>query len=263
MNVTATEVLGADLLTSRRLHQRRPAQENRALVAHDDGLVAHGRHIGPARGTRAHHHRHLRDALGRHVRLIEEDATEMVAVGKHVVLLREKCPAGVDEVDARQVVLFGDFLRPQVLLDGHRVVGAALHGRVVGDDHALHALHTTDACDDARCGRVAVVHPEGGELPDLQEGRAGIEQLRDAVARQELAARGVFGPRRLPAALGHLRHFRPQVLDQSPHRIHVGAKLRRLRIYLCLQCLHLCLLPTVMRPLATILRSTASSSARY
>ena len=100
MNVTATEVLGADLLSRRRLYQRGASQENRALVAHDDGLVAHGRHIGPARGARAHHHRHLRDALGRHVRLIEEDTTEMVAVGKHLVLLREKCPARVDEVDA-------------------------------------------------------------------------------------------------------------------------------------------------------------------
>ena len=139
-------------------------------------------------------------------------------------------------------------------LTGHRVVGAALHGRVVGDDHALHALHTADACDEARRGRVAIVHPEGGELADLEEGRAGIEQLRDAVARQELAARGVSGPRRLPAALGHIRHFRPQVLDQSPHRLRIGAELRRLRIYLCLQCLHLRFLPTVTRPFATILR---------
>ena len=42
--------------------------------------------------------------------------------------------AGVDEVDARQAVLLGDLLRAQVLLDGQRVVRAALDGRVVGDD---------------------------------------------------------------------------------------------------------------------------------
>ncbi len=124
------------------------------------------------------------------------------------------------------MVLFGDFLRPQVLFDGHRVVGAALHGRIIGDDHALHTLHTADACDEARRGRVAIVHPEAGELPDLEEGCARIEQLRDAVARQELAPRGVPGPRRLSAALGHVRHFRPQVVDQSPHRVRVGAELR-------------------------------------
>ena len=238
MNVTATEVLSADHLTRRGHHQRGAAQENRALVAHDDSLVAHGRHIGSARRTRAHYHRHLRDALGRHVRLIEEDAAEMIAIWKYLVLLREKCPTRVDKVDAGQVVLFGDFLRPQVLLDGHRVVGAALHGRIVGDDHALHTLHTANTCDDARRGRVAIVHPEGGELPDLEEGRARIEQLRNAVARQELAARSVSDPRHLPAALGHIRHFCPQVLDQSSHRFRVGAELRRLRINLCLQCLH-------------------------
>src|SRR6266478_1609390 len=63
------------------------------------------------------------------------------------------------------MVLFGDFLRPQVLFDGHRVVGAALHGRIIGDDHALHTLHTADACDEARRGRVAIVHPEAGACP--------------------------------------------------------------------------------------------------
>src|SRR4029077_599083 len=59
-------------------------------------------------------------------------------------------------------------------------------------------------------GRIAIVHPEGGELPDLEEGCARIEQLRDAVARQELASSGVpgpplrrAGPRPSPLSSGH------------------------------------------------------------
>src|SRR5437870_10113221 len=37
----------------------------------------------------AHHYRHLGDALGGHVGLVVEDAPEMVAVGKHLVLPRQ------------------------------------------------------------------------------------------------------------------------------------------------------------------------------
>ena len=73
----------------------------------------------------------------RHRRLVEEDPAEVLAVGEDLVLQRQEGAAGVDEVDARQPVLQRDLLRPQVLLDRHRVVGAALDGRVVGDDHAL------------------------------------------------------------------------------------------------------------------------------
>ena len=49
-------------LAGRRLHQRRAAEEDRALVAHDDGLVAHRGHVGAAGRARAHHHGDLRDA---------------------------------------------------------------------------------------------------------------------------------------------------------------------------------------------------------
>ncbi len=51
VNFGAAELLRADDLAGRRLHQRRPAEEDGALVAHDDGLVRHRRHIGAARGA--------------------------------------------------------------------------------------------------------------------------------------------------------------------------------------------------------------------
>src|ERR1041384_5129421 len=48
-------------------------------------LLAHRRHVGPARGARAEHGRDLRDAGRRHLRLVVEDAPEVLPVGEHVV----------------------------------------------------------------------------------------------------------------------------------------------------------------------------------
>ena len=80
VHVGAAEIFGAHLLAGRRLHQRRPAEEDGALIAHDDALVRHRRHIGAAGGAGAHHDRDLRDAQRRHARLVVEDAAEMALV---------------------------------------------------------------------------------------------------------------------------------------------------------------------------------------
>ena len=134
VDLGATELLGRDVLAGRGLHERRSAQEDRARALDDDGLVAHRRHVGAARRARAHDQRDLRDGRRRHPGLVVEDAAEVVAVGEDLGLEGEERAAAVDEVDARQVVLEGDLLGAQVLLDRHRVVGAALDRRVVGDD---------------------------------------------------------------------------------------------------------------------------------
>ena len=195
VHVAAAELLGADDLADRRLHQRRAAEEDRALVLDDDGLVAHRRHVGAARGARAHHHRDLGDALGAHVGLVEEDAAEVLAVGEDLVLARQEGAAGIDQIDAGQAVLQRDLLRAQMLLHRHRVVGAALHRRVVGDDHAFLPRDPADAGDHAGGRRLAVVHAEGGELADLEEGRARVEQAR----RRARAAAACRAPRGAPA----------------------------------------------------------------
>ena len=151
MQVGAAQVLGAHHLAGGRLHQGRAAQEDGALVAHDDALVRHGRNVGATGRAGAHHHRDLRDAGGGQVGLVVEDPAEVVPVGKDLVLERQVGAAGVHEVDAGQAVLPGDFLGPQVLLHGDRVVGPALHGRVVGDDDALLARRC--ARSPSRCPR--------------------------------------------------------------------------------------------------------------
>ena len=63
VEVAAAEILGRDHLAGRRLHQRRAAEEDRALVADDHALVRHRRHIGAAGGAAAHHAGDLGDAL--------------------------------------------------------------------------------------------------------------------------------------------------------------------------------------------------------
>ena len=120
VHVAAAERLGVDDLAGRGLHQRRAAEEDRALVAHDDGLVAHRRHVGAAGRAGAHDHGDLRDAGRRQPRLVVEDAPEVLAVREDLVLQRQEGAAGVDEVDAGQAVLERDLLRAQVLLDRHR-----------------------------------------------------------------------------------------------------------------------------------------------
>jgi len=89
---------------------------------------------------------------------LKKNPAKMLPVGEHVGLLWQVCAARVDEVDARQVVLLRDFLRAEVLLDGHGVVRAPLDGRVVGDDHALDPLDAPDARHDARRRNDVVVH---------------------------------------------------------------------------------------------------------
>jgi hypothetical protein len=57
----------------------------------------------------------LRDALGGHLRLVKEDAAEMVAVREDLVLAGQVRAAAVDQINARQMILFGDLLGAQVL----------------------------------------------------------------------------------------------------------------------------------------------------
>ena len=200
VQLAASELLGRDLLAGRRLHERRATEEDRALAAHDHGLVAHRRHVGAARRARAEHGSQLRDARRRHRRLVEEDAPEVLAVREHVVLEREEGAARVDQVEAWEPVAQRDLLRAQVLLDGHRVVGAALDRGVVRHHHDLAARHAPDPGDDPRARGVAVVEALRRERRQLEEGRPGVAQALDALARQQLAARDVTLTGALPAS---------------------------------------------------------------
>ena len=124
--------------------------------------------------------------------------------GKHVVLPRQERAARVDQVDAWQPVLERDFLRAQVLAHGDRVIGAALDRRVVADDDAFEAGHAADARDEAAAGNPVVVQVVAGQLADLEERRARVEQPVDAVAHQQLVAAFVLRAGGSRTACAHL-----------------------------------------------------------
>ena len=105
MQVAAAELLGGHHLTSGGLHQRRTTQEDRALFAHDDGFVAHRRHIRATGGATAQHRGDLRNSLGAHGGLVVEDPAEVLAIREHLVLLGQEGATGVHQVDTGQPVL--------------------------------------------------------------------------------------------------------------------------------------------------------------
>ena len=182
MDLRPAQILRADFLAGRRLHQRRPAEEDRPGPLDNDRLVAHRRDIGSARRAGAHHHGDLRDPARRHPRLIVEDPPEVLPIGEDVGLERQECPARIDEVEAGQMVLGGDLLGAQVLLNCQRVVGATLDRGIIGDDHHLLPGDDADPGDDPRAGGLAVVHPPGGERAELQKRCVGICQAHETVA---------------------------------------------------------------------------------
>ena len=204
------------LLAGRRLHQRWPAQKDGALIADDDAFIRHRRHISAAGGAGTHHHGDLGDAFRRHIGLIEEDATEMVAVGKDLVLVRQVGAARIDEIDAGQAVLLGDLLGAQMLLHRHREIGAALHGRVIDDDHAFAPRDAADPGEEAGGRHLPPVEAVRGELRELQEGRTH-DRAASGPARAAAACRAQGASaaplRRRPGA-----RCRPYGADPRPRR---------------------------------------------
>ena len=115
----------------------------------------------------------------------------MVAVRKHLVLSWQEGTARIHEIDTRQVILSCDLLCPEMLLDGQRIVSAALYRGIVGNDHAFNAVHPADTAYDPGCGNLVIVDPPRRQLADLEERRTLIEEHAYAVPRQELATRHV------------------------------------------------------------------------
>jgi hypothetical protein len=215
----AAELLSGDDLAGRGLHQRRPAEEDGALVLDDDGLVRHRGDVRAAGRAAAEHGGDLSDALGAHGGLVEEDPAEVLAVGEDLVLGREVRAAGVDEVDARQPVVQRHLLGAQVLLDGHRVVGAALDGRVVAttthsrpDTRPMPVIMPRRAPRRRTCRRRPAATARGTGCR--------VEQRVDAVPGQQLAAADVaLAAGRRPALPDGLEPG-PQLVRQRP--VHRG-----------------------------------------
>src|SRR3546814_5475122 len=129
----------------------------------------------------------LENALCAHLRLIVEDAAEMLAVRKNLCLIRQVRPTRINQINAWQPIFRRDFLRAQVLFYRQRIIGAAFHRRIVADDHDLSPRYAANARNDSRAGHFAVVPVAGGKLAAFQEGRTRVEQARPALAGPQLA----------------------------------------------------------------------------
>ena len=169
VDVGAAQFFGRHLFAGRGLHQGRAAEKDRARVLDDDRLVGHRGHVRAAGRTGSHHDGDLRNPFGRHASLVEEDAAEVLAIGKDVGLQREKRAARIHEIHAGQTILERDLLRAHVFLDGDWVVGPAFDRGVVGHDQRFAARNAADAGDDARAWRVVVVHLERRQRRELEK----------------------------------------------------------------------------------------------
>ncbi len=187
MDIRSAEIFSADIFTSCGFDERRSAEEDGACAFDDDGFVAHRRDVRAARRATAHDRRDLRNLFSGHVRLIVEDATEMIDVGKDFILQGQERAARIDEIQAGQMILFGDLLGAQMFLDRHREVGAAFDGGVVGDDEHFAIRDAPDAGDDARGGSLFVIEVVCGERGEFEEWRIGVKQTFDAFTDEEFA----------------------------------------------------------------------------
>ena len=167
MQIAAAQIFSADFLTRCRFDQRRPSKKDRPLIADNDRFIGHGRHISAAGGATAHYARNLRNALGRHIGLIEENPAKMLSIRENFGLIRQVCAATINQIDARQMVLFGNCLRAQMLLHRHGVIGAAFDCRIIADNHALTARYHANACNQACSGDIFVINAGRRQLADF------------------------------------------------------------------------------------------------
>ena len=193
VDVTAPQIFRTHYFTRSGFHQWRATQENRALVLHDDRFITHRWHIGTTSCTRTHHHSDLWDAFSRHIGLVIENTAKVIAIREHIILVWQVRTATVNQVNTRQVILLGDFLRAQMLFHCHRIIGAALHRRIITNNNALLTRYATNAGNHTRARRrihivLFLIHIERCELREFEERCTWIEQILYTITWQELAA---------------------------------------------------------------------------
>jgi len=238
VNIRTAQILVRDFFAGGRLDQRRAADKDRSLLADDDRLVAHGRHIRPSRRAGPHDDRDLGNAHGREPGLIVEDTAEMFLIGKRSGLVRQKNASGIDQIDAGQPVLHGHFLGPDMLLDRHRKIGPALDGRVVGHDQDFAAVNDADPGDHAGPGGLVVIHVIGGQGTELEERRIAVKKLLQPFPDKELFSGLMELPVFLRAALLRFGQLLPVLGDDLLHLVEILLVLRTLGVDLAFDSKH-------------------------
>ena len=125
----------------------------------------------------------------------------------------------------------GDLLRPQVLLDRQRVVGAALDRCVVRDDHALGVRRSCRCRSRSRRRAPAPSYSsQAASVFSSRKAESGIEQPLDPLPGEQLAARPVsFDGLGSPARRPRPRRA-PQLRDELLHARTVRRELGRVPV---------------------------------
>ena len=186
----AAEFLVGRDLAGRGLEQRRPGEKRLGAAAHHDDVVGEARHVGAARRGRAVHHGDDRQPGRRQLRQIVEDRA---AVDEALDAIAQQVRAGgFDQMHERQLVLERELLRAQELLAAHVLDRAGVDAGVARDHHAAHARDIADAGDHAAAGhapvRIGIVEAVARDGAESRATARRVEQARDALARQQLAA---------------------------------------------------------------------------
>ena len=170
------------------LEQRWPGEEQLGLAAHHHHVIRQARLIRTAGRGRTMHHGDLRQAHGRHARLVGKAAC---AFDENLGGVVEVGAAAFGEGHHRQFVLHGDLLQAQGFLQPGGGNGAALDRAVIGHHQHAHAADIADTGDQPATGGAAVlvvVEFVAGQAGQFQERRAGVQQQVEALTGQQLAA---------------------------------------------------------------------------
>ncbi len=134
MHFGAAQIFRRSFLADSRLHQRRPRQKQARALGHQD-VIAHYRQIRAAGHAHAHNGGQLRNAHRAHHRVVAEHAAEIVGIGKHVLLQRQKYTRRINQINRGNVIVDSNILRADHFLRGHGKKRAGFHRGIIGDDH--------------------------------------------------------------------------------------------------------------------------------
>ena len=227
---SATQFLRIDGLADRGLDQGRTGQIQLAPFGDQQGVGKH-RQIGPPGHAIAHHGGVLRNAHRGEDGVVAEDPSEVVLVGKDLVLKRQEHPGGIDQVDQRQPERHGDPLGAEHLLHGLRKEGPGLDGRIVGDHHHLPSMNASDERHDPGGRDLAPVgiHVPGRPQSQLEPRGPLVQQLAQTFASRQPPKLPLPLPPRLASPLADYCFLGLEIVRQlgkrrrSPLRRHAAS----------------------------------------
>ena len=215
MHLCAAEIFVGRDFAGRRFQQRRPRQKHFRLAAHRDDIIGEPGLIGAACCRRSMHHGDYRTTGGGKTRQIRESPP---ARYEHLRLAHQIGAGAFNQLHIRKLVLKGQGLTAQRLVNAHGRRSAALDAAVRGGDDAPDAGDESNAANSTAAGNipvaVVIMHFVAAERRQFHEWRASIENEREALARQQLPPLFKFrlGPR---GRLDDLGFKRTEALNQA------------------------------------------------